>query len=84
MLVLSRKENESIMIGEDIIVTVTKIQGGKVTIGFVAPKDVIIVRGEISHKPEKDSKVKTSVENGIEAKSETESAPLASRVVSKK
>src|SRR5216683_1427497 len=39
MLVLSRKKNESIVINNDITVTVVEIRGDKVRLGIVAPKD---------------------------------------------
>ena len=47
MLVLSRKTNESIIINDNIIVTVIEIRGGKVRLGFDAPKDVPIHRREV-------------------------------------
>ena len=47
MLVLSRKPNESIMIGDDIRVTITLIRGDKVRIGIEAPSDVPVHRKEV-------------------------------------
>ncbi len=47
MLVLSRKKNESIMIGDDIKIIVTDISPHKVRIGIEAPKDIIVDRREI-------------------------------------
>ncbi len=47
MLVLTRKKNESIVINDNIIVTVIEIRGGKVRLGFDAPKDVPIHRREV-------------------------------------
>lgn len=47
MLVLSRKKNESIVINNDIIVTVVEIRGDKVRLGIVAPKEVPVHRQEI-------------------------------------
>ena len=47
MLVLSRKESESIVIGGDIVVTVIDIRGGKVRLGIEAPKEVPVNRREI-------------------------------------
>ena len=47
MLVLSRKKNESIVINEDIIVTVVEIRGDKVRLGIVAAKDVPVHGREI-------------------------------------
>lgn len=47
MLVLSRKENESIVIGNNITVTVVQISGDKVRIGIVAPKEIPVHRQEV-------------------------------------
>lgn len=48
MLVLSRMNGESINIGDDIVITVSKIRGNTVRIGIDAPKNVKIVRTEIA------------------------------------
>ena len=50
MLVLSRKKDETIVIGDNIIVTVVEIVGDRVRLGFVAPKDVTIHRREVYDK----------------------------------
>ena len=47
MLVLSRKKNESIVINNDVIVTVVEIRGDKVRLGIVAPKEVPVHRQEV-------------------------------------
>jgi carbon storage regulator len=47
MLVLSRKKNESIVINNDVIITVVEIRGDKVRLGIVAPKDVPVHRQEV-------------------------------------
>jgi carbon storage regulator len=47
MLVLSRKKNESIVINDNITVTVVEIRGDKVRLGIVAPKDVPVHRQEV-------------------------------------
>ncbi len=55
MLVLSRKAQESIRIGENIEVVVLEVHGDRVKLGFRAPADVPIHRGEvfarIAHAP---------------------------------
>lgn len=48
MLVLSRKEGEQLVIGDNITLVISKISGNRVTIGIEAPKDVKIVRSELS------------------------------------
>lgn len=47
MLVLSRKVEEQIRIGNDITITLVGIDRGKVRIGIEAPRDVIIMRSEL-------------------------------------
>ncbi|MGI9429776.1 MAG: carbon storage regulator CsrA [Bythopirellula sp.] len=47
MLVLSRKTNETINIGDDITVTVLSVRGGKVRLGLDAPQEVPIMRSEL-------------------------------------
>ena len=47
MLVLSRKKNESIVINNDITVTVVEIRGDKVRLGIVAPREVPVHRQEV-------------------------------------
>ena len=47
MLVLSRKKNESIIIQDNITVTVIEIRGDKVRLGIEAPKDVTVHRREV-------------------------------------
>lgn len=48
MLVLSRKENESILIGDQVKVTIVRIGPNTVRLGIDAPKDVSIVREELT------------------------------------
>ena len=47
MLVLSRKEDERIRIGESIVITIVGISGDKVKIGIEAPRDVLVLREEL-------------------------------------
>jgi carbon storage regulator len=47
MLVLSRKENEAIKIGQEIEVVVLEIHGDRVKLGFLAPSEVPIHRREV-------------------------------------
>ena len=47
MLVLTRKSNQSIMIGDDIEVSVLAIMGEKVRIGIEAPRSVTVFRKEV-------------------------------------
>ena len=48
MLVLSRKEGESLIIGDQISITILSIEaGGQVNIGVCAPKEVLVLRSEL-------------------------------------
>lgn len=47
MLVLSRKRNESVVINDQIVVTVIDVRGDKVRLGIQAPRDVPIHRSEV-------------------------------------
>lgn len=66
MLVLSRKQNETIQIGDDVKVTIVRTGGNSVQIGIDAPDDCRIVRGEI-------------IEQTRRSKSEDESRPSSKR-----
>lgn len=50
MLVLSRKLNEKIVIGGDIVVTVVRIDRNQVRIGIEAPGDVRVFREEVANR----------------------------------
>jgi carbon storage regulator CsrA len=50
MLVLSRKENETIQIGDDITITLVKIDRNRVRIGITAPVDVKVLRSELAEE----------------------------------
>ena len=47
MLVLSRKKDQRIQVGDDIYVTVVEIRGDKVRIGIDAPREVKVMREEL-------------------------------------
>lgn len=57
MLVLSRKEGEKLLIGDNISLVVSKISGNRVTIGIEAPADVKIFRGELTKKQDREPAV---------------------------
>ncbi len=47
MLVLSRKKNEVLMIGDNVSITIVEIRGDKIKLGIVAPTDVTVDRLEV-------------------------------------
>ena len=62
MLVLSRKKNESIIINDNITVTVIEIRGDKVRLGIEAPRDVCILRKELSDHDQSHSRLSDDAE----------------------
>jgi carbon storage regulator CsrA len=80
MLVLTRKMQEQIRLGEEITITVLRIRGNTVKIGIEAPRGVRVIRGELPNfdgepdEPESSSSSEPSDEPPGE---ELEEAPLA-------
>lgn len=62
MLVLGRKVGETILIGDDIAVTVTEVTSGTVHLAITAPRDVKIVREELVGRSRKVVDVSTDTE----------------------
>jgi carbon storage regulator len=50
MLILTRKVNETLMVGDDVSVTVLGIKGGQIRIGINAPREVSVHRQEVYEK----------------------------------
>jgi carbon storage regulator len=57
MLVLSRKEGEKLVIGDNITLVISRITGNRVTVGIEAPADVKIFRGELKGSENQSPKV---------------------------
>ncbi len=56
MLILSRKEDESIVIGDNITIKVISVEKGLVKLGIDAPKDITILRSELLDAVEASNK----------------------------
>jgi len=52
MLVLTRRVGESIQIGADIVVHIISVEGNQIRIGVEAPKEVLVLRSELSNPGE--------------------------------
>src|SRR5688572_17213014 len=75
MLVLSRKVNEKLVIGDNITVVVSRVAGNRVTLGIEAPHDVRIVRGEL-HFDVEDAAPSTRSVGGFHAEEDTLTASV--------
>ena len=64
MLILSRKIDEKIKIGEDITITLIDIHGDQVKIGVEAPKSVKVFRQEVFDAIQSENKAAVVEENG--------------------
>jgi carbon storage regulator len=66
MLVLTRKSNQSIMIGDDIEVSVLSIMGEKVRIGIQAPRNIPVFRKEVYLEIQQERAAEHEAEGGAE------------------
>ncbi|MBS5982640.1 MULTISPECIES: carbon storage regulator CsrA [Clostridium] len=55
MLIITRKKGQSIMIGDCIEITVSKLEDGSVKLGIDAPKDMTILRKELYEEVKKEN-----------------------------
>lgn len=60
MLILSRKKDESIVIGNNIEIQIMDIQGDQVKIGITAPKNITVHRKEIYEEIQRENKIASS------------------------
>ena len=74
MLVLSRKEGEQLMIGDEVVLTINRISGNRVAIGIEAPRSIRIVRGEL-----KRHEVAAAGESSVAAATEHTNVAVASK-----
>ena len=78
MLVLARKPNQSIMIGDDIEIRIVDIKGDQVKIGITAPKNISVHRKEIYEE------IQAANIEASQAKGETNLENLSKIIVKKK
>lgn len=62
MLVITRKKGESLIIGDNIEITVNKIDDGSVKIGIKAPRNMTILRKELYEEVKNENKQATNID----------------------
>src|SRR6478752_2468112 len=67
MLVLTRKSNQSIMIGDDIEISVLSVMGEKVRIGIQAPRDIPVFRKEVYLEIQQERAAEAAAKGGARA-----------------
>ena len=72
MLVLSRQKDESIIIGDDVVVTIVDVRGDKVRLGITAPKNISVHRREVYEAIQREKKEKEAKEKEAKEAKETE------------
>ena len=60
MLVLSRQRDESIMIGDNVVITIVDIRGDKVRLGIEAPQEVPVHRQEVYEAIKREGRLSTA------------------------
>lgn len=65
MLVIGRKKGESILIGDNIEVTISKVEDGSVKLAISAPKSVTILRKELYTEVQEENKNASNVDLSI-------------------
>ncbi|EOR20137.1 carbon storage regulator CsrA [Clostridium sartagoforme AAU1] len=61
MLVITRKKGESILIGDDIEISISKIEDGSVKLAIKAPKEMTILRKELYEEVQNENKEATKI-----------------------
>ena len=66
MLVLSRQKDESIIIGDDVEITIVDVRGDKVRLGINAPREISVHRKEVYEAIQREKAQKQEVDSGEE------------------
>jgi carbon storage regulator len=82
MLVLSRQKDESIMIGDEVEITIVDVRGDKVRLGITAPKQIPVHRREIYDAIQREKAQKAEAEG--QAGADTQQAETAEESARKK
>lgn len=67
MLVLSRQKDESIMVGDNVEITIVDVRGDKVRLGITAPREIPVHRKEVFEAIKREEAEKQALENEIKS-----------------
>jgi carbon storage regulator len=67
MLVLTRKLNESIMVGDDVKITIVDVKGDQVKLGITAPRQIAVHREEVYREIQKENQNATLSKPSLES-----------------
>lgn len=65
MLIITRKKDESLMIGDDIEVSILKLEDGSVKLGINAPKEISILRKELYEAVKEENKKAINIDMSL-------------------
>ncbi|WP_315077695.1 carbon storage regulator CsrA [uncultured Clostridium sp.] len=65
MLIITRKKDESLMIGDDIEITVLKLEDGSVKLGIDAPRETAILRKELYEAVKEENKKAMNIDMSL-------------------
>lgn len=66
MLVLTRKLNESIMVGDNVKITIVDVKGDQVKLGITAPREVAVHREEVYREIQKENQLAANAKVNLE------------------
>ena len=65
MLVLSRQKDESIMVGDNVEITIVDVRGDKVRLGITAPREIPVHRKEVFEAIKREEAEKLALKNKV-------------------
>lgn len=69
MLILTRRKGDTILIGDNVVITITNVNGSSVKVGIEAPKEISVIRGELPVHSKTDSMPSNTVKSSSVSKS---------------
>lgn len=66
MLVLTRKLNESIMVGDNVKITIVDVKGDQVKLGITAPREVAVHREEVYREIQKENRLAANTKANLD------------------